>query len=111
VTAVLDRMLPTRRRPTAWQADAACHGRADVMFQDRYVHDRDDGKRHHYRNGCAMCAALALCGRCPVRRACLDYALEAEGGTVVVRDGVWGGATPNRRQAIYRRRNRNRTTP
>jgi len=103
MTAVLDRMLPTRRRPTAWQEHAACHGQADVMFQERYTHDRDEGKRH-CRNGCAMCAALALCGRCPVRRDCLNFALTMEGGTTVVRDGVWGGVTPNRRQAIYRRR-------
>lgn len=38
--------------------------------------------------------ALALCGRCPVRAACLDYALDHE------QHGVWGGTTPAERRAL-----------
>lgn len=102
MTAVLDRMLPTRRRATEWQTEAACHDRPDVMFMDRYTHDRPEPSRR-CRRGCAMCAALALCDRCPVTRECLSYAMDVEGGSTVVRDGVWGGVTPSQRQAIYRR--------
>ena len=43
-------------------------------------------------------AALAICGRCPVRGRCADYALE-QGFT----DGVFGGMTPKDRKAGRRR--------
>lgn len=36
--------------------------------------------------------ALALCEQCPVRDACLAYALEHE-----IDDGIWGGKTPGQR--------------
>ena len=39
-------------------------------------------------------AALALCAACPVRAACLDYALSHE------EHGIWGGAAPAPRRQI-----------
>lgn len=40
-----------------------------------------------------------VCGECPIREACLEYALEnAE------RWGIWGGATPKERSALMRER-------
>ena len=44
--------------------------------------------------------AKRLCGRCPVKAACLDYAV-TNGET----DGVWGGLTPDERDE-YARENR-----
>jgi WhiB family redox-sensing transcriptional regulator len=45
--------------------------------------------------------AKAVCGRCPVVRQCLDWALRA--GQV---DGIWGGTTESERRAVSRRRAR-----
>jgi WhiB family redox-sensing transcriptional regulator len=41
--------------------------------------------------------ARAICGRCPHRQACLDWALETEQGF-----GIWGGTTPDERAAMLR---------
>jgi len=43
--------------------------------------------------------AKAICGACPVRRPCLEFALEHD-----LAHGIWGGTTPQDRQA--RRRGR-----
>jgi WhiB family redox-sensing transcriptional regulator len=40
--------------------------------------------------------AKAVCGRCPVRRSCLAYALRTR------QDGIWGGTTTEERRAIRR---------
>jgi len=45
--------------------------------------------------------ALAVCGSCPVRDACLEHAL-----TVPERYGVWGEMTEDQRAAHRRRRRR-----
>jgi WhiB family transcriptional regulator, redox-sensing transcriptional regulator len=45
--------------------------------------------------------AKAVCSRCPVRRQCLDYAIETGQS-----HGVWGGTTVDERRAIARRRAR-----
>lgn len=44
--------------------------------------------------------ALALCRRCPVREACLQWALEHE------EVGIWGGLTDSQRRAINVTRSR-----
>ena len=46
-------------------------------------------------------AALGVCGGCPVRRQCLDYALAANEPA-----GVWGGMTEEGRRNERRRRQR-----
>ncbi|GAA5082362.1 WhiB family transcriptional regulator [Streptomyces sp. SID10815] len=43
--------------------------------------------------------AKAVCGRCPVREQCLDWALETDQAI-----GVWGGTSENERRALKRRR-------
>ncbi|MEU9836224.1 WhiB family transcriptional regulator [Streptosporangium sp. NPDC048047] len=46
--------------------------------------------------GRAQCEqAKAVCGRCPVKRRCLDYALNTQ-----QMDGIWGGTTPDERRAL-----------
>lgn len=42
--------------------------------------------------------AKMLCGRCPVRQECLDYALES-----LEPDGVWGGLNTDERRRYLRR--------
>ncbi|MFI8003133.1 WhiB family transcriptional regulator [Streptomyces sp. NPDC086010] len=45
--------------------------------------------------------AKAVCGTCPVREQCLDWALEYAQDA-----GVWGGMDENERRALKRRRAR-----
>lgn len=40
-----------------------------------------------------------LCGACPLRLLCLEYALEAG-----EEDGIWGGLTRNERKSLKRSR-------
>ncbi|MEU7086040.1 WhiB family transcriptional regulator [Streptomyces achromogenes] len=47
--------------------------------------------------------AKAVCGSCPVRGQCLDWALDT-GQSI----GVWGGTTELERRALQRRRARSR---
>jgi WhiB family transcriptional regulator, redox-sensing transcriptional regulator len=42
--------------------------------------------------------AKAVCGHCPVREQCLDWALETGQGI-----GIWGGTTELERRALHRR--------
>jgi hypothetical protein len=46
----------------------------------------------------AIAQAVELCAACPVRAACLEYALDNNIGF-----GVWGGLTANRRSKLPRR--------
>lgn len=45
--------------------------------------------------------AKRVCGGCPIRQQCLDYALQAE-----EKHGVWGGLDPEQREAILAKRAR-----
>ena len=72
---------------TAWRASAACRGSdPEVFFIERGQDDRP---------------AKAICAGCPVREACLEYAL-AGGETF----GVWGGRSERerKRMRVARRR-------
>ncbi|MGI5479317.1 WhiB family transcriptional regulator [Streptomyces lavendofoliae] len=70
---------------TSWQSRGVCHGMdpedADATF---FPLPRD----HE-----AIAEAKELCGLCPVRRDCLNYALEN-----VLKEGVWGGLTEAERR-------------
>lgn len=50
-----------------------------------------------------IAAATAVCDGCPVRDACLDYALDNGIG-----DGVWGGLSEDQRRSLKRRTDRKR---
>lgn len=70
--------------PEPWRAQAACRGvNPDVFFPDK---------------GQSVARARAICARCPVRDACLEYALAAGSNHVDV--GVWGGTTTRERRQI-----------
>ncbi|MGW8700139.1 WhiB family transcriptional regulator [Streptomyces eurythermus] len=70
---------------TSWQPHGVCHGMdpedADATF---FPLPRD----HE-----AIADAKELCGPCPVRRDCLNYALEND-----LKDGIWGGLTEAERR-------------
>jgi WhiB family redox-sensing transcriptional regulator len=49
--------------------------------------------------GESLAPAVGVCGRCPVRAQCLDYAIEHD-----IREGVWGAESPQGRRKIARAR-------
>ena len=69
----------------SWRAHAACRGIDPNIF---YPVSDDEAEE-----------AKGICAACPVRQACLEYALANR-----ERDGVWGGATERERRRIVRQR-------
>lgn len=70
-----------------WREHAACRGIDPDVFYP--VSDEEAEP------------ARAVCEQCPVRQACLEYALTSR-----EREGVWGGATERERRRIIRQRRR-----
>lgn len=66
-----------------WVEQAACRG------TDRRLWFPPVGDRVTY------VAAIAVCAECPVRQACLDYAVANR-----IKFGVWGGLNEHRRRAL-----------
>ena len=71
--------------PDNWRQDAACRDLDTAVFFPET--DEETG------------AALAVCATCPVREACLEFALVTRQD-----DGVWGGMTETDRKRLRRRR-------
>lgn len=71
-----------------WFDDANCRGRNPDLF---HPHSTEHVKAAN---------AIRLCNLCPVRRECLEYALENN-----IDSGIWGGEGSYQRQQILRRRN------
>lgn len=69
----------------SWRAQARCRGADPDIF---HPSDEDDGAQ-----------AKVICAECPVREACLEYALTSR-----EKDGVWGGMTARERRRILRQR-------
>ena len=72
-------------REQPWRAEAACRNLDLEMFFP--TSDEETGQ------------AKAVCETCPVREACLEYALATH-----QEDGVWGGLTEAERRRLRRRR-------
>jgi WhiB family transcriptional regulator, redox-sensing transcriptional regulator len=70
---------------TMWREEAACKGLDTGIFFPST--DAEAG------------AAKLVCAGCPVRDACLEWALASR-----QEDGVWGGMTDNERRRLRRRR-------
>ena len=68
-----------------WRQHAACRGLDPATFFPGSEEETEE--------------ARAICFACPVREACLDYALANR-----ERDGVWGGATERERRRLIRQR-------
>lgn len=75
----------------AWHGEAACRGsNPDVFFGERGLNNGE---------------AKAICRVCPVRKECIDHALERG-----EKFGVWGGFSERERRRMRRvRRSRQRT--
>jgi len=72
-----------RETPLDWQAHAACLNTGpDLMFPEK---------------GDRSPAPKRICGYCPARRECLEYALEND-----ERHGIWGGLTLRERRRLPR---------
>lgn len=69
----------------SWRQRAACRGVDPDIFYPASDEDADEAK--------------GICAICPVREACLEYALVNR-----ERDGVWGGATERERRRLVRQR-------
>lgn len=70
---------------TDWMEQAKCQSRTDIPFFPE--------------DGAPAVPAIRFCNGCPVKIECLQYALHHN-----LSDGVWGGASPNQRKAMRRRR-------
>jgi WhiB family transcriptional regulator, redox-sensing transcriptional regulator len=85
--------LSAQRVEESWQIKAACRGPQAAVFFPPTQFERKDEKLE--REG----RAKAICASCPVRRPCLDYAIE-------IREphGIWGGLNElERKHAVSRR--------
>lgn len=69
-----------------------------AALEDRACADADPEIFYPRGNGHAQ-EAIEVCGRCPHREPCLEFALETGQGF-----GVWGGTTAEQRQAMTARR-------
>lgn len=76
------------REMSEWRPRAVCKDLDPAVF----FPDTPEGEER----------AKALCGTCPVRTLCLDFALATRQD-----DGVWGGTTELERRRIRRRRQTN----
>lgn len=63
-----------------WQVKAACRGPQAAVFFPPTTFERKDEKEEREAR------AKAICGTCPVRKPCLEYAIR-------IREphGIWGG--------------------
>ncbi|MEV8128659.1 WhiB family transcriptional regulator [Streptomyces sp. NPDC085944] len=77
----------------SWQARGLCHGMAPKDIDELFF----PGARAR----AAIDEAKAICGRCPVKKACFDYALDNE-----IRQGVWGGLTEAERRPWHAKVNK-----
>lgn len=69
----------------SWRQRAACRGVDPDVFYPSSDEEAEEAK--------------GICGVCPVREPCLEYALAHR-----ERDGVWGGATERERRRMIRQR-------
>ncbi|MBB6475398.1 WhiB family redox-sensing transcriptional regulator [Sphaerisporangium rubeum] len=74
----------------SWLRRAACRSEDPELFFP--ISATGPGQRQHDQ-------AKAVCGRCPVRAACLDYALRTH-----QEHGIWGGTDPDERRVAVGRR-------
>lgn len=84
------------------------HGRADWRATGACMHANPDLFFPISSTGRALeqiARAKAVCAACPVRQPCLEFSMEHD-----VMHGIWGGTTPEERQA-RRRRSRHSRSP
>ncbi|MFN2606401.1 MAG: WhiB family transcriptional regulator [Acidimicrobiales bacterium] len=81
--------MSSQRAEGLWQEKASCRGpQARVFFPPSHLERKEEREARETR-------AKAICADCPVRRPCLDYAIE-------IREphGIWGGLNEVERKAL-----------
>ncbi len=78
-------MVIDETNETSWMADGHCAHRDPAMFFPS--------------DGVGVEIAKKVCGDCPVKGLCLEYALEQR-----IDHGVWGGTSERERRRILRSR-------
>lgn len=76
-----------------WQDKASCKGMDPIIFFGPEFAETVKEKRDREDQ------AKGVCDTCPVKKDCLEYALEAREAY-----GIWGGLTEVERKALLRRR-------
>lgn len=87
-------ICPDSVQAERWRPDAACRSTDPDLFFP--VGTTGPALDH-------IAAAKAICGTCPVRVPCLEFALETNQDS-----GVWGGTSEEERRQLRRRRQRER---
>jgi len=82
-----------------WQWRAACRGEDSALFFPPSHLEGKDEKRARERQ------ARAICGGCPVRVECLEYAVRTREP-----HGIWGGLNELERRVLVRERERASST-
>jgi WhiB family redox-sensing transcriptional regulator len=77
----------------SWQERGLCHRLPAKAIDELFFHAA--------RDRAAIDEAKSICGRCPVKKACFDYALENE-----IRHGMWGGLTEDERRPWHAKINK-----
>jgi len=81
------------RTDDAWQGKASCRGpQATVFFPPSHFERKDEKGAREQR-------ANAICATCPVRRPCLEYALD-----IKEPHGIWGGRNESERRTLLAQR-------
>jgi WhiB family redox-sensing transcriptional regulator len=73
-----------------WKDRAACKGRVDIIWHPPLRPPRHRASYVLWRENLRL--ALAVCGECPVRSECLNWALNN-----LETEGIWGGLLPSER--------------
>ena len=85
--------MSSLRTTGLWQDRAACKGpQAAIFFPPSHVERKDEREAREQR-------AKAICGECPVRQPCLDYALD-----IREQHGIWGGLNEVERKQLLAQR-------
>ncbi len=72
-----------------WQARAACKGpNTSIFFPPSHFERKDEREARESK-------AKGICGGCPVRRQCLDYAVR-----IRETHGIWGGLNESERRSL-----------
>ncbi len=86
-------MSDPMREEHGWQLAAACRGEdATAFYAPNYFEKRSEKDARET-------VAKRICAVCPVRAACLEYALATREP-----HGVWGGCNEMERRALLRQR-------
>ena len=87
--------MATERWEYGWQWRASCRGEdTSLFFPPNHPEVREEREVRERR-------AKALCGACPVRMDCLEYAVRTREPY-----GIWGGLNEMERRVLLRRRDR-----